>query len=533
MSKVAVYLNGHLSGEVVTSNVALSAVERDGGVLVRRPEMVARVANTSDIRKIMRFCSQLAEKGHVLPVSVRGHGTDLNGAATGTGVVIDMTAYMQQVKGIDPKQQLIHVQAGMSHRAVNAVLATHRGMALPAISGGQDGTIGGAMGAGAAAGSLGRTQLFADAVQQLEVVLSNGDVLQTGRLTKRDVAKKKGLTTLEGDIYRQLDNLIDDNAELIQQMAARQAVDTAGFAGITKVKRLDGSIDLTPLFIGAQGALGVISEVILKAEFISPDVTIVAAAFDDISLAQAAADAAADCRAAHITVLDGRLAARAAESGKQVAWAPKESFKGGSMIAIFADFSERSRARAVKKLQKKLAGSAPLVIEQYDMETADTCSMLSLLRFSTQPSKPHAAPLPTLSGLWMPLERIDTFLGELRQIEANTGVALPVVYDAVNGFVDILPVFDAHKVSDRRAMLQVTAEVARAAAELKVSFAGRGGDGRLKAAIMRSTMPEEEAALYDQIRQIFDPAGILAPGIKRAVPAKELAAELNEWCRGV
>lgn len=62
MKYVATYLNEHLTGEVLTHEAVIAGVEQDGGVLTRRPEMVARVAHVNDIRKIMRFCSQLAEK---------------------------------------------------------------------------------------------------------------------------------------------------------------------------------------------------------------------------------------------------------------------------------------------------------------------------------------------------------------------------------------------------------------------------------------------------------------------------------------
>ena len=89
MNKVAKYLNEHLSGEVVSQDFALSQVEVDNGLLARRPEMIVRAANMNDIRKVMRFCSQLAEKGHVLPVFVRGCGNDETGAATNKGIAID------------------------------------------------------------------------------------------------------------------------------------------------------------------------------------------------------------------------------------------------------------------------------------------------------------------------------------------------------------------------------------------------------------------------------------------------------------
>lgn len=240
MNKVAKYLNEHLSGEVASQDFALSQVEVDNGLLARRPEMIVRAANMNDIRKVMRFCSQLAEKGHVLPVFVRGCGNDETGAATNKGIAIDEKTYMNRVFGIDPRQQLIHVQAGISLSAINATLSTHKGLGLPRTSYvAEEGTIGGAINtapSGMLSGAHGR---FADAIQQLEIVLSNGDVIQTGRISRRELSKKKGLSTFEGEIYREIDNLISDNAELISQMDPALP-DTVGYSGISRVKQKTG-----------------------------------------------------------------------------------------------------------------------------------------------------------------------------------------------------------------------------------------------------------------------------------------------------
>ena len=62
MNKVATYLNEHLAGEVIVSGNSIAKNSTDKSQLLIAPEMIAQVANTNDIRKIMRFCWQLAER---------------------------------------------------------------------------------------------------------------------------------------------------------------------------------------------------------------------------------------------------------------------------------------------------------------------------------------------------------------------------------------------------------------------------------------------------------------------------------------
>ena len=531
MNKVATYLNEHLTGEVLTHKGIIDAVEVDGSVLTRRPEMVARVAHVNDIRKIMRFCSQLAEKGHVLPISVRGHGTDTTGAATGTGIMLDLTKHMRRVEEIDPKQQLIHVQAGISHSAVQATLATHKGLGVPAVSyTDQDGTIGGAIGSATSGfmsslyGSLG------ESIQRIEAVLSNGDVIQTERISKREVGRKKGLTTLEGDIYRQIDSLIDDNAELIQRMRDGGS-DSTGYHGITEVKGKDGSIDLAPLFVGAQGTLGVISEAILRAEFMRPELTVVTAAYKTMTEAQQALDVTLDSKATSVELIDGRLFKRANVEGKKFDWAPSDIFGGAVVVAIFADFSERVRAKLAKKLIKKLESSDYVDLSSKDFETAHATELHSVLTLASHPGGVHQVVPGIFSGMGLPIVQLDRFLTKLRELEEKYGIELPIFVDASSCYVDVLPVFSINKISDRQKIVKLSAEFAKLLPELEGSFASRGGDGRFKSSVMQPLMATDERELYEKIKKTFDPFGILGSGVKCVVPAKDLASELNAWCR--
>src|SRR5687768_11883773 len=122
MNKIANYLQEHLSGDVLTSPKIRQYFSTDASVLEVTPSLVVYPKNVSDIRKVVRFSWQLAEKGHVLPITPRGKGSDQAGAAIGRGVIMAFPAHMNRLLELDTKQKLVRVQPGLNYRSLQDAL---------------------------------------------------------------------------------------------------------------------------------------------------------------------------------------------------------------------------------------------------------------------------------------------------------------------------------------------------------------------------------------------------------------------------
>jgi hypothetical protein len=77
-------------------------------------------------------------------------------------------------------------------------------------------------------------------VRGLRVVLANGEYIETGRLTKRELSKKLGLASFEGEIYRSLDKLIEESTDILSKLSLITDHSAAGY-DISDVKQKDGS----------------------------------------------------------------------------------------------------------------------------------------------------------------------------------------------------------------------------------------------------------------------------------------------------
>ena len=529
MSKVAAYLRGHISGEVVTRDDVRVAHASDAGVMSIKPEMVIYPRTTNDIRKLARFTWQLAEKGHIVPITVQGAGSDTTGASIGKGMLVVTTAHMNKVYEYDTKQKLVRLQPGTTVLALQSALTLH-GTSLLALEGSRPfGTVGGAI-ANAVAGPLaGKYGNIGRTIQQLEVVLANGDVIQTSRINKRELSRRKGLQGLEGDIYRGIDGIIEEYTETIDNLGTD---DMAGYSSIADVKRKDGSFDLTPLFVGSQGTLGIMSEMILRADFKSARMGVGVLVFADSAVARDALDDLAKMTPALLEYFDASIfeTARAAGHNYAVYNDAASGFEPQSVVVIgFDEFNDHKRKKDIKKLLKKFEKVEGVKIATADGETADDLlATLAVLQYTQYPDHNGDIAPDIFSGFHIPTEQFEDFVTALKALGAKEHLDLPLAGHAITNTYAVYPTLSLAKVGDKQKLLKLLDALSKLVYSRGGTMIAEGGEGRLKARSVYAELDEKTVAMYEAVRKACDPFGTLNPGVKQVNDVRTLASKLRD-----
>lgn len=526
MNKIAQYLNEHILGEVAADAPTRRAFSVDGSILTITPEIVVFPRVTNDIRKVTRFSWQLADKGHSLPITARGYGSDLTGGAIGKGIIVNTTSYMNTIFELDPKQRLIRLQPGVNFKALNDALALY-GLNIPSYPrSAAYNSIGGALANNASGVLSGKYGAIANWVRQLEIVLANGDVLQTGRLSKKELKRKKDLQTFEGEIYRALDELITDNQELIESKIAGGIRDNAGYSGIGDVKRKDGSFDLAPLFIGSQGTLGIVSEIILLAEHLTPHQTVGLALFPDLDQARDAVDVIVSLEPAMLEIMDGKLFEEAKRRGKKYGF-QKDSDEtiGAALLFSFDDSSERHQKKKIKKLNKALENSdMQLTIATDEPGRLELLDIRNVSYSAVQPDSDNLSAPPLFDGVYVPFERYEDFSKAVHALGKKYGMELPLYGSALDCVFHTRPVFNLAKVSEKQKVFKLLNEYSTIVAAHGGHLIGQEAEGRLKSPFAYKQLDDDVLELYAAIKNIFDPSSILNPGVKQPTDLKSLAS---------
>lgn len=516
MSKVAHYLQEHLLGEVMTSPDARRYFATDTSVLTLTPAMVVYPRNEADVRKTARFTWQLAERGRVIPITARGAGTDQAGAALGAGIIMAFPAHMNRVLEFDDKSGVVSVEPGANYAKVQQALMTHGRFLPPFPASYEYSTLGGAVANNASGEKTFKYGSTRDYVRGLRVVLANGEVIETGRLNKKDLAKKLGLTSFEGEIYRAIDALIEENHEIISQMEPDVTKNSAGYS-LADVKQRDGSFDLTPLFVGSQGTLGIVTEAVFDTEFYNPRPALFVAHFDTIEQVQTAVlelRGLAEVPSAIEMVDDNLLNLVNKINPNQLSDVIQKPFP---RVMLFVEFDnpERVQKKILKKAQKILDKYAKTVELEMDPHEQDR---IWAIRHSSAIVVGHTEgrvkALPIIEDGIVPPERFGEYLEGVYNMFARNHLQAAVWGHAGDGNLHMQPFLDLSQVGDRQTAFRVIDDYHNLVLSLGGSITAEHGDGRLRGPYLEKMYGPEIYELFQKVKQIFDPYNTLNPGVK-------------------
>ncbi len=533
MSKIANYLQAHLSGEVSSDSVVRQKLAHDQSILEITPKLATYPYNVNDVRKITRFTWQLAEKGHVMALTPRGGGTSKTGAAIGDGAIVSLSAHFADILEVDTKQKLARVQPGLGLDTLQATMKTH-GLTFPVTSEPDaDSTIGGYIANNVAASravKYGDTRQWVD---QLEVVLANGEVIQTGRVSKRELNKKKGLASLEGEIYRQLDGLITDQAELIvNNLAGRASFSNAGY-DLADVKRDDGSFDLTPLFVGSQGTLGIITEMIIRLEEYRPQTTTMVVGCLAIADAKDALEAIIKAKPSRLEFVD-QASLELAQSNHVASineFLDEENLLPAAMLFIeFNDGGHKAKRKA-KKLAKALDKADGYTIfydDDYELQANWWQTLRQVhIALASAPSGEHHA-VPIIEDASVPRDMFERYLNSIHDLAKKHHTNLVVWGSLGSGIMHTRPQLDLKRLGDRQKVFKLAENYYEMVAGLGGSIAAGYGEGRLRAGYLEKQYSQEVIELFKSTKNIFDPYNMLNPGVKVGEDSKKLVDKLRD-----
>jgi glycolate dehydrogenase FAD-linked subunit len=416
------------------------------------PLAVVFPSNTSEVQTVVRLC---AEAG--VPIVPRGAGSGLSGAANAIdGCVVVAMTRMKEILEIDPDNRLAVVQPGVVNLEFRGAVEKH-GLFYPPDPSSYDWcTIGGNVSTNAGGLCCVKYGVTTDSVLGLEVVLASGEVLRTGRRTVKGVA----------------------------------------------------GYDLTKLFIGSEGTLGVVTEITVALRPLPQVPGTTVATFSTTEAAGAAVS-----RIVREGLVPSLMEIMDSTSIQAVeAYLKTELGAGKGCAALLLCQSDAGGEAARHELE---------IIEQIcQAEGADLAYTTHDLAEGQMLLQARRAVLTALEvyGTWLtddvcvPRTRIAELISGCERVSAEVGLRIAVVGHAGDGNMHPTIVYDASSADEFARARKAFDDILEVGLSLGGTITGEHGVGKIKREWLAREIGPVGMKVHRAIKSALDPENLFNPG---------------------
>ncbi|PUA80200.1 FAD-binding oxidoreductase [Nocardioides currus] len=412
------------------------------------PLAVVRARSTADVQAAVRFAA-----AHAVPVVPRGAGSGLSGGASAVdGCLVVSTERMADIE-VDPVTRTAVVQPGLMNAQVKAAAAEHDLWYPPDPSSYEICSIGGNVATNAGGLCCVKYGVTTDYVLGMTVVLADGSAVTLGGPRLKDVA----------------------------------------------------GLSLTKLFVGSEGTLGIVTEVVLRLiPRQRPPATLVAtfATLDDATDTVLAITR--QLRPSMLEFMDGPTINAVEDLTKMGL-----DRTAAAMLVIQSD-EPAGHATAECELIAKLC-SEHSATEVFHTDDPDEGEAFVVARRSAIPAVERTGTL-LLEDVGVPLPQLGALVDGIAAIAADRDLTIAVIAHAGDGNTHPLIVFDPGDADMTERAQTAYGEVMDLALRLGGTITGEHGVGRLKRPWLADYLGPDVLALTHKIKDALDPQGILNPG---------------------
>jgi glycolate oxidase len=439
------------AGALVTDPEVMASYARDMASFsaVGEPLAVVTPRTVEDVQHVMRTATAAR-----VPVVPQGARTGLSGGANAVdGCIVLSLRKMDRIVEIDPVDRIAVVEPGVVNAVLSRAVAEQGLYYPPDPSSWEQCTIGGNIGTGAGGLCCVKYGVTAEYVLGLDVVLADGRLLSTGRRTAKGVA----------------------------------------------------GYDLTRLFVGSEGTLGVVVRAVVALRPAPPQQLALVAEFP--STAAACAAVCAIMEGGHVPSLLELMDATTIRAVNAMAQMGLPESTEALLLAAFDTPDPAADLAALGELCTA-AGATDVVPAQDAAESelllqARRLSLTALERISTA---------TMIDDVCVPRGRLGEMLDGVSAIAAEYDLTIGVCAHAGDGNTHPVVCFDAHDADESRRARESFDAIMALGLELGGTITGEHGVGLLKRDWLAQELGPTGLELQRGIKAVFDPLGLLNPG---------------------
>ncbi|UWU90673.1 FAD-binding and (Fe-S)-binding domain-containing protein [Bradyrhizobium sp. CB1015] len=510
-------LRSELTGDVLFDGFSRGRYATDASFYQIMPAGVV-VPKTMD--EALRALAIARDEG--LKVTPRGGGTSQCGQTVNDGLVVDLSKHLNQILSLDVEGRTCVVEPGIVLDDLNRQLKKH-GLWFPVdVSTASRATIGGMAGNNSCGGRSLRYGTMRDNTLSMEASLADGTLGRFGEVS-RDLSDLKA-----GDSARALfRDMLDLGTREADEIAARfpKVQRRVGGYNLDALVPRNAPNNMAHLLVGSEGTLAFTTKVELKLWPVIRNKVLGVCHFGSFYEAMDAAQYLVKLKPIAVELVDRTMIAL----GRDIAmFKPiiSAAIKGDPDAVLVVEFAEEDQADNLARLKqltelmgdlgfgwsnetRKWGGVVEITEPALQSGIADfRAAGLNVMMSMKQEGKP----VSFVEDCAVPLPHLADYTARLNEVFAKHGTSGTMYAHASEGCLHVRPVLNLKLEKDVKAMRAIAEEAFALVREYKGSHSGEHGDGLVRSEFHETMFGERLVADFREVKQRFDPAGVLNPG---------------------
>ncbi len=517
-------------GDIATDSETLSTFSHDASLFEVKPQVVVFPKNEKEVQELVEFVAKNKKEYPNLSLTGRSAGTDMGGGSINESILVSFTKYFNKTPVI--KKDFATTEPGVYYRDFEKETLKHN-LIFPSYPASREicamGGIVNNNSGGEKSLQYGKTENF---VKRVKVVLSDGSAIELKPLTEKELSAKMKLKSFEGEIYTKMFDLISKNYDTIQKHRPIVTKNSAGYDLWRVWDKENKTFDLTKLWIGAQGTLGLMLEADIQLVPVTKHHEMMILFLHDLSHLNQIIDAVLPLKPESFESYDDntlKLALRffpafAKLLGTKGLLQTALDFLPEFFMVVFGglpklilqiDFAGdnqdelRGKIAYLREVLKPLHPKTRIALDKQEQKYwLIRRESFNLLRQKIH--NMHTAPF--IDDFVIDPHDIATVLPKISSIiKRHKGFIFTIAGHVGNGNFHIIPLTDIQKKSVRDAVPVIAKEVYGIVKEHHGSTTGEHNDGLVRTPYLREMFGEDMIQLFEKTKEIFDPENIFNP----------------------
>ncbi|MGB5854193.1 MAG: FAD-binding and (Fe-S)-binding domain-containing protein [Oceanisphaera sp.] len=495
---------------IITDSALCLAYGTDASFYRLLPKMVLRLASTAEVIRVLQLCSQ-----HAIHCTFRAAGTSLSGQAISDSVLITLTDDWRQHE-ISDQGKKISLQPGVLGADANKYLAPFGRKIGPDPASINSCKIGGIAANNASGMCCGTAQNSYRTLAGMSLVLADGTYLDTrDKLSKAQFAEQQP-SLLAG--LRQLHEDVINNEALSDRIRHKYRLkNTTGYSLNALLDFADPFDMLTHLMIGSEGTLGFINEISYHTV---PDHAFKASCllvYPDIETTCLAVTELANTSVAAVELMDGRALRSIADHAGMPDFIKTLDLEAAALLIEVHGESETQLQHSCDQAMAVISTFRQLNQVPFTQDKK-VCANLWAMRKGMFPAVGAVREIGTtvvIEDVAFHVEHLAAAVRKLTELFERFGYNEAIIFGhalAGNLHFVFTQGFDSQAERDRYGHF-MTAVTQLVAVEYQGSLKAEHGTGRNMAPFVELEWGEDGYQLVKRIKALFDPNGILNPGV--------------------